>query len=57
MNLGDTLIERCMQETALPEGRLKGERGRTVNQLKLFAKVVREGSWVDARIDTAQPQP
>ncbi|NND07114.1 MAG: aldehyde dehydrogenase (NADP(+)) [Saprospiraceae bacterium] len=55
LNLGDALIERCMQETALPEGRLKGERGRTMNQLKLFAKVVREGSWVDARIDTAQP--
>ncbi len=54
-NLGDTLIERCMQETALPEGRLKGERGRTMGQLKLFAQVVREGSWVDARIDTAKP--
>ncbi len=55
MELGDALIARAMQETALPEGRLKGERGRTVNQLKLFAKVVREGSWVDARIDHADP--
>jgi alpha-ketoglutaric semialdehyde dehydrogenase len=55
MALGDELIERAMLETALPEGRLQGERGRTVNQLKLFAQVVREGSWVDARIDTAQP--
>ena len=53
--LGDDLIQRCMLETALPEGRLTGERGRTVNQLKLFASVVREGSWVDARIDTAIP--
>ncbi len=55
MALGDILIKRCMEETALPEGRLTGERGRTVNQLKLFASVVREGSWVDARIDTAIP--
>lgn len=54
-NLGDTLIERAMQETALPQGRLQGERGRTTNQLKLFASVVREGSWVDARIDNALP--
>jgi alpha-ketoglutaric semialdehyde dehydrogenase len=55
MNLGDALLERCHQETALPLPRLQGERGRTVNQLRLFASVVREGSWVDARIDTAQP--
>lgn len=53
--LGDELIHRCMKETALPEGRLTGERGRTMNQLKLFASVVREGSWIDARIDTAIP--
>lgn len=53
--LGDTLIQRAGEETALPTGRLQGERGRTVNQLKLFAEVVREGSWVDARIDRANP--
>ncbi|MDT0684979.1 aldehyde dehydrogenase (NADP(+)) [Autumnicola psychrophila] len=55
MSLGDSLISRCIEETGLPEGRLTGERGRTVNQLKLFAKLLREGSWVDARIDTADP--
>ncbi|MCP4149058.1 MAG: aldehyde dehydrogenase (NADP(+)) [bacterium] len=55
MALGDELIRRCMEETGLPEVRLKGERGRTVNQLKLFAGVIREGSWVDARIDEAIP--
>ncbi len=54
LNLGDALIERCMQETALPRPRLEGERGRTMGQLKLFASVLREGSWVDARIDKAQ---
>lgn len=55
LNLGDALLERCHLETALPLARLTGERGRTMNQLKLFASVVREGSWVDARIDTAVP--
>ncbi|MDX1640637.1 MAG: aldehyde dehydrogenase (NADP(+)) [Balneolaceae bacterium] len=55
MALGDDLIQRCMQESGLTEGRLTGERGRTVNQLKLFADVIREGSWVDARIDTGEP--
>lgn len=55
MALGDDLIQRCMQESGLTGGRLAGERGRTVNQLKLFADLVREGSWVDARIDTGKP--
>ena len=53
--LGDTLIDRCSQETALPAGRLTGERGRTVGQLRLFAEVVRDGSWRDLRIDPALP--
>src|SRR6185369_7462264 len=35
--------------------RLTGERGRTIGQLRLFAQVAREGSWVDARIDHAIP--
>ena len=49
------IIERAHRETALPEGRLKGELARTVNQLRLFAQLVEEGSWVNARIDPAQP--
>ncbi|MDH3649655.1 MAG: aldehyde dehydrogenase family protein, partial [Saprospiraceae bacterium] len=53
--LGDQLIDQCMAETALPQGRLTGERGRTMNQLRLFAQVVRDGQWVDARIDRADP--
>ncbi|MEM9819634.1 MAG: aldehyde dehydrogenase (NADP(+)) [Bacteroidota bacterium] len=53
--LGDGLIQRAMLESGLPEGRLKGERSRTVNQLRLFAKYVTEGSWVEASIDLAQP--
>ena len=55
MALGDTLVKRACLETALAEGRIIGERGRTVNQLKMFAQVLREGSWVEAVIDTAKP--
>jgi alpha-ketoglutaric semialdehyde dehydrogenase len=55
MALGDELIKRAHLETGLPEARLTGERARTVGQLRLFAQVVREGSWVDARIDHAIP--
>lgn len=54
-NLGDALIERAGAETGLPQARLTGERGRTANQLRAFAALVREGSWVDARIDRAMP--
>ena len=51
----DALIERAHLETALPLPRLKGEVARTSNQLRLFASVAAEGSWVMARIDTAEP--
>ena len=53
--LGDPLIERVMLETALAEGRVRGELGRTADQLRFFAGIVEEGSWVDARIDTGDP--
>lgn len=49
--LGDELITRANAETALPEPRLRTETARTCNQLRLFADLVEEGSWVDARID------
>ncbi len=54
--LGDELIELAQAETALPAERLKGERARTTAQLKTFAGVVREGSWVEATIDRADPE-
>ena len=54
-NLGDELIERAMAESGLPQGRLQGERGRTTSQLNMFADLVEEGSWVEATIDSAQP--
>ena len=53
--LGDELIQITMQETNLPAARLIGERGRTTMQLRMFATMLREGSWVDASIDTAIP--
>lgn len=55
MDLGEVLITRASLETALPEARLEGERGRTVNQLRMFAKLLEEGNWVKASIDTAMP--
>ncbi len=54
--LGDELLQRAHRETGLPLDRLTGERGRTVGQLRLFATVVREGSWANARIDLALPE-
>ena len=53
--LGSEITPRMMAETGLPEGRCQGERGRTVGQLRMFADLIEEGSWVDARIETAQP--
>ena len=52
--LDDELVKMYCSETGLPEGRAKGERGRTVGQLRSFANLVAEGSWVEATIDTAQ---
>jgi len=53
--LGDILLERASGESGLPLGRFQGERGRTCNQLKMFAGVLRDGSWLDVNIDTALP--
>lgn len=55
MALDDALISTYCAETGLPEGRAKGERGRTVFQLRSFAELLNEGSWVAATIDTAIP--
>ncbi len=50
--LGDRLLDEAAAETALARARLVGERTRTTGQLEMFAALVDEGSWVDARIDT-----
>jgi NADP-dependent aldehyde dehydrogenase len=54
--LGDALLEVYTSESGLPAGRAMGERGRTVGQLRAFAAHIEEGTWVDATIDTAQPE-
>ncbi len=49
------LVPRVMAESALPEPRVRGELGRTCFQLRLFADVAEEGSWVEARLDAGDP--
>ncbi len=52
---GTALTERGVQESALPEARLNGERGRTTGQLRMFADWIEEGSYLGARLDGALP--
>jgi 2,5-dioxopentanoate dehydrogenase len=51
---GDAIIQRANLESGLPLPRLQGELKRTTGQLTLFAEVLEEGSWVNARIDPAE---
>ena len=53
--LGDDFVALVCRETALPAGRIQGERGRTSGQMRLFAKVLRRGDFLGARIDLAMP--
>ena len=54
--LGDQLLEVYTAESGLPNGRAVGERDRTIGQLLAFANHIETGDWVDATIDTAQPE-
>lgn len=49
------IVPLAVKESNLPEGRINGELGRTTGQIKLFANLVREGSWIEATIDPAMP--
>lgn len=51
----EEIIATAVQETGLPQARLTGEVGRTANQLRLFANVVRQGDFNGVRIDPALP--
>ena len=51
----DDIVERGQLETALAEPRLRGETARTTGQLRMFAALIEDGSWVDARIERADP--
>src|SRR5690606_10663219 len=53
---GEPLLARAHVETALPRPRLEGECARTVNQTRMFAQLVRDGGWVQARIDRGDSQ-
>jgi 2,5-dioxopentanoate dehydrogenase len=50
---GDELINVAMQETNLPEARLRNERIRTIFQLTSYADACEKGQWMDIKIDTA----
>lgn len=52
---GDEIVALGTQETGLTEARLRGELKRTSSQLRLFAEVVVEGAYLDARIDERDP--
>jgi NADP-dependent aldehyde dehydrogenase len=52
---GEQIITVADRETALGQPRLTGELARTCGQLRLFADVVDEGSYLDVAIDRPQP--
>ena len=51
----DDITEIGHQETGLPPARIASERGRTTNQLRLFAKHILDGEYLDRRHDEALP--
>ena len=51
-----TLVATAMVETGLTEARLSGELKRTAVQLKMFAETVVDGTYLDVRIDDADPE-
>src|SRR6185312_11039829 len=53
--LGEGLVERAVSETGLTPVRIRNERERTCSQLRFFSDMIEEGSWLDARIDHADP--
>jgi len=52
---GDAITRRGVEETGLPAGRFEAERGRTCNQLRMFASMLREGLFTESIIETALP--
>src|SRR5215218_251929 len=51
----EDLVPLAAQETHLGVDRLQGELKRTTFQLRLFAKILRDGSFLQATIDHADP--
>lgn len=52
---GAEITEIGVAETGLPEGRMQGERGRTIGQIRMFARVIESGDYLDRRHDEALP--
>src|ERR687896_2108244 len=52
---GDEVVATAQAETGLPEARLRGELERTAGQLEAFAALVEAGDYVEAVIDTPDP--
>jgi NADP-dependent aldehyde dehydrogenase len=49
----DELVALAREETHLSESRLRGEVARTATQLRFFAGVIEEGSYLEATLDAA----
>jgi NADP-dependent aldehyde dehydrogenase len=52
----EDLVSVAQSESHLPAERLTGEVARTTGQLRFMADVVLDGAWLEATIDTADPQ-
>src|SRR5690606_34417275 len=50
------LVAAAMQETGLAEARLVGEMKRTTVQLRMFADLLRDGSYLRVVIDRHDPE-
>ena len=53
--LGDDLLHTADRETGLGLPRLTGERGRTTGQIRAFASLLRQGTYLRAIINSEQP--
>jgi len=56
-NSTTAILERSMLETGYAEARLTGELQRTVNQINMFAKLIEEGSYCEAKIFKQDGKP
>jgi NADP-dependent aldehyde dehydrogenase len=52
---GEELVRIAMEETNLPDARIRGEKNRTIYQLKSYAEACERGEWLEARLDLADP--
>lgn len=53
---GEAIIAAAVAESGLPQARITGELARTAGQLRLFARVARQGDHRGVRLDPALPE-